>query len=299
MNTNLILRTLVLLLALAACHSYAVITRHDVDPARYKIDTPPEYFIDMPFQGAAVLIDEHWLLAPAHVIYTFMYEYENKPITIHGRDNVIAEVILHPNYVREKASSDNDAVHSLLTQLNNNVDIALIRLEQPVTHVSPIPIYGGNDEKGMQVTGFGRGAIGTGLTGEVEDSQGPGYVTYYWYQITKFFSVWAFTQENYQLQQYNNQITEASQQWLKFSFEKEDNAMPLEGTIGSGDSGGAIVIFRDNKPVLLGIASWREFEGDVKQFSFGHYDEVAVFTRVSYFKDWIMEHVETAEVIFR
>tara|TARA_Y100000815_G_C13348878_1_gene503367 strand:- start:229 stop:1116 length:888 start_codon:yes stop_codon:yes gene_type:complete len=295
MNSNLIIRTLALLLTLAAFHSYAVITRHDVDSARYKIDTPPEYFIDMPFQGAAVLIDKHWLLAPAHVIYTFMYEYQNKPIAIHGVDNVIAEVILHPDYERVGASSDN----SLLTQLNNSVDIALIRLEHPVTHVSPIPLYGGNDEKGMKVTGFGRGAIGTGLTGEVEDSQGPGYVTYYWYQITKFFSDWAFTQENYQLQQYNNQITEASQQWLKFSFEKEDNAMPLEGTIGSGDSGGAIVIFRDDKPVLLGMASWREFEGDVKQFSFGHYDEVAVFTRVSYFKDWIMEHVETAEVIFR
>ncbi|HAU27078.1 MAG TPA: hypothetical protein DCW49_06795, partial [Alteromonas australica] len=115
MNSNLIIRTLALLLTLAAFHSYAVITRHDVDSARYKIDTPPEYFIDMPFQGAAVLIDKHWLLAPAHVIYTFMYEYQNKPIAIHGVDNVIAEVILHPDYERVGASSDN----SLLTQLNN------------------------------------------------------------------------------------------------------------------------------------------------------------------------------------
>ncbi len=62
----------------ATCYVDAVVRRHDVADERYLSDTIPAFFVDMPFEGAAALIDEHWLLAPAHVIYTFMYDYNEK-----------------------------------------------------------------------------------------------------------------------------------------------------------------------------------------------------------------------------
>jgi hypothetical protein len=297
MNIRFTKQALLIILAFIAFNSNAVITRHDVEPERYKVASAPGYFIDMPFQGAAVLIDKQWLVAPAHVIYTFMYEYENKPINIHGVENRIAEVILHPDYERVGGSSEKNEKSSLLAQLGANIDIALIRLARPVNHVQPIAIYGGNSELGMEMTGFGRGAIGTGLTGEEKDSEGPSIFVYSWYKVTQFFSDWAFTQEDYQLQRYSNQITDASKQWLRYTFDKENKALPLEGTIGSGDSGGAAVVFLNNTPVLVGMASWREFDGNVEEYSFGHYGETAVLTRVSYFKDWITKHVKTAKVV--
>lgn len=295
MKTNLAKQILLLLLVLITFNTHAVVTRHDVKPALYKVPNPPEYFIDMPFQGAAALIDKQWLVAPAHVIYTFMYDYENKPIKIHGVENSIAEIILHPDY--ERVGEGEEKKESLLEQLTANIDIALIRLAHPVNHVKPIAIYGGDSELGMEVTGFGRGAIGTGLTGEEKDSEGPGFFVYSWYKITQFFTDWVFTQEDYPLKRYSNQITDASKQWLRFSFDKGSRALPLEGTIGSGDSGGAVIITRNNTPVLIGMASWREFDGEVEEFSFGHYGETAVLTRISYFTDWITMHVENANVI--
>lgn len=278
-----------LLLLFVSSHLNAVVIRHDVDPNLYKVDNVPPFYIDMPFQGGAVLIDKHWLLAPAHVIYTFMYDYKDKPIMIHGVENKISKIIIHKDYKKVKWNKGDPTLRT--DQLNNSKDIALIRLNKAVTHVQPITIYKKNDELGMEMTGFGRGAIGTGITGEKEDSQGPTAITYYWYQVTKFFSDWAFTSDDYQLRTYNNVISEAKDHWLRFTFEQGRHALPLEGTIGSGDSGGAAVIYQNSTPVLIGLASWREVDGDLENYTFGKYGATAVLTRVSYFNDWISGHI--------
>lgn len=138
---------LTLSLLFVAFNSSAVVKRHDVAPEMYQLDEVPEVYVDMPFQGGAVLIDKHWLLAPAHVIYTFMYDYEGKPIMVHGVENQIAEIILHPDYSRFGGESAESKGLSLFEQLNNNKDIALIRLASLVSHIKPIAIYAGDDER--------------------------------------------------------------------------------------------------------------------------------------------------------
>ncbi|MGB0835631.1 MAG: trypsin-like serine protease [Psychrobium sp.] len=285
-----------LLLLFITFHLNAIVIRHDVDPNLYKTDTIPPFYIDMPFQGGAVLIDKHWLLAPAHVIYTSMYDYNGKPIMIHGVENKVSEIIIHNDYKQAQGDWSKGDPKPLIEQLNNSKDIALIRLSKAVTHVQPISIYKGNDEIGMEMTGFGRGAIGTGITGEIKDSQGPEITTYLWYQVTKFFSDWAFTQDDYQLLTYNNVISEAKGHWLRFTFEQGKLALPLEGTIGSGDSGGAVVIYQNSIPVLIGLASWREIDGDLENYTFGKYGSTAVLTRVSYFNDWISKNINKSTI---
>lgn len=275
------------------CCVDAVVRRHDVADERYLSDTIPAFFVDMPFEGAAALIDEHWLLAPAHVIYTFMYDYNDKPIMIHGVENRIAEIILHPEFKRIEGDWSGSDAAPLVAQLNSVKDIALIRLTHPVTHLTPIALYTGKQERGMTITGFGRGAIGTGMIGEEDDSEGPALSTYLWYQISKFFTDWAFTQQNYPLRRYHNVITEAQDQWLRYTFEQGNNGLPLEGTIGSGDSGGAVVIYEKGQPILIGFAAWREMEGNLDHYTFGKYGATAVLTRVSYFNDWIRAHIDT------
>ena len=96
---------------------------------------------------------------------------------------------------------------------------------------------------------------------------------------------------------YNNVITAANDQWLRFTFEQGEDALPLEGTIGSGDSGGAVVIYKNKTPVLVGLAAWREFDGDVERYTFGKYGSTAVLTRVSYFQAWISNYIEDIEFV--
>ncbi|GHF94755.1 trypsin-like serine protease [Thalassotalea marina] len=280
-----------LLVLLITMSVNAVVIRHDVNADLYQVNQVPEFYVDMPFQGGSVLIDEHWLLAPAHVIYTFMYDYQDKPIMIHGVENKIAQVIIHDGFKRVEGDWSQGDPKPLMQQMNRSKDIALIRLSNPVTHIKPIALYQGNDEQGQVITGYGRGAIGNGKTGEIEDSQGPSLITYGWYQVTKYFTDWVFTQDNYPMRSYNNVISEANEQWLRFTFEQGASALPLEGMFGSGDSGGAVIMYQNDVPILVGFAAWTEIHGPLEQHVPGKYGTTGVLTRVSYFNQWITQHV--------
>lgn len=280
-----------LLVLLITMSVNAVVIRHDVNADLYQVNQVPEFYVDMPFQGGSVLIDEHWLLAPAHVIYTFMYDYQDKPIMIHGVENKIAQVIIHEGFKRVEGDWSQGDPKPLMQQMNRSKDIALIRLSNPVTHIKPIAMYQGNDEQGKVITGYGRGAIGNGETGEIEDSQGPSLITYGWYQVTKYFTDWVFTQDDYPMRRYNNVISEANEQWLRFTFEQGASALPLEGMFGSGDSGGAVIVYQNDVPVLVGFAAWTEIQGPLEQHVPGKYGTKGVLTRVSYFNQWITQHV--------
>nr|WP_268820330.1 trypsin-like serine protease [Paraglaciecola sp. G1-23] len=121
----------------------------------------------MPFEGAGVLIDKHWILVPAHVIYTFHYDYIDKPLMIHGVENQIKEIIFHPDRKQGDTDWGEGNPKALMDSLNKHTDIALIRLSYPVTHINPIKRYQGESELGQTITVYGKGAVGTGLTGEI------------------------------------------------------------------------------------------------------------------------------------
>jgi len=54
-----------------------------------------------------------------------------------------------------------------------------------------------------------------------------------------------------------NVITGIDKQWLSYEFNFGDSAIPLEGIHGSGDSGGASVIYVNEIPFLAGLSSWQ------------------------------------------
>ena len=76
--------------------------------------------------------------------------------------------------------------------------------------------------------------------------------------------------------------------WLAFKFEEPSNALPLEGMHGSGDSGGASVIFQEGVPYLVGLSSWQLGYGDISTFKGGLYGTTAYQVRVSNYRDWIL-----------
>jgi hypothetical protein len=82
--------------------------------------------------------------------------------------------------------------------------------------VSPANIYWKNDELRKNIWFIGIGGTGNGLLGETIDS----------------------AQNNSVLRKAQNRVVEAKGPLLKFVFNKGEEALPLEGVSGGGDSGG-------------------------------------------------------------
>lgn len=138
-------------------------------------------------------------------------------------------------------------------------DIALIKLVKPVNDVKPAKLYDSTDEFAKITWFIGVGGTGNGLTGQVVDNYENGGV----------------------LRKAQNKIEHAEGPLLKFKFDRDDAALPLEGVSGSGDSGGPAYSTIDGTHYLLGISS-RVEGGDI-----GKYGVTEVYSRVSFFTAWI------------
>ncbi|WP_199609873.1 S1 family peptidase [Flocculibacter collagenilyticus] len=242
--------------------SNAVVIRHDIPSKNYKLDKAPEYLIDMPHEGHGVLISPQWILTVAHTIF---YDYSGKNLKVGSKNFEIEKVYIHRGYVKaDKALFEGDAT-PLMNFLKSRSDIALIKLSRPVTDLKPIDIYPNANEKGKEITVFGRGAKGDGITGENIE-----------------------TKSLRELNHFKNIVETTDEKWLSFKFDKAPNALPLEGMHGSGDSGGASIIFENGTPYLVGLSSWQLWEGDLASFKGGLYGTTAYQVRVSKYRDWIM-----------
>ncbi|WP_223787467.1 trypsin-like serine protease [Marinicella meishanensis] len=240
----------------------AVVMRHDVPPESYALKTAPDFLIDMPHEGSAVLIDPQWLLSAGHVVYDD--SYVGQAIFVHGVEHTMAQVIFHPNYKKMPDQPFTGDAQPLMDFLYGRSDLVLIKLTEPVTHAEPIKRYRGDDELGKITTTYGKGATGTGITGEK-----------------------TYTKMHRPLNHFNNRIDQVLPNHLLFRFDRPEQALPLEGTVGSGDSGGPTVIMVEGEPQLIGIQCFRDFKGDLADFKGGVYDSTAVLCRVSSHNPWI------------
>ncbi|MEW6997099.1 trypsin-like serine protease [Colwelliaceae bacterium BS250] len=242
--------------------SNAVVKRHDIPPEHYVVEKMPEYLIDMPHEGHGVLIKSQWIVTVAHTIF---YDYVGKNIIVGSKTYKIESVHIHPDYTKPNKNLLKGDLAPLMSFFKSRSDIALIKLTSAVSGVEPISIYKGNSEKGKIITVYGKGATGNGLTGEDPD--------------TKSLRV---------MNQFQNVVESVEGNWLAFNFDQPANALSLEGMHGSGDSGGASVVFQEGIPFLVGLSSWQLGHGDISTFKGGLYGTTAYQVRVSNYHDWIL-----------
>jgi len=247
---------------LVSSSTAAVVKRHDIPAELYELKTMPDFLVDMPYEGSAVLIDKQWILSAAHVVYHD--GYVGMPISIHGVENRIEKVVFHPNYRKQRKEPYVGDAKPLMEFLYGRSDVVLIKLAKLVEHVQPIKRYSGSEEKGKLTTTYGKGATGTGLTGELFE-----------------------TKKARPLNYFNNQIDVVKKEHLLFRFDEPEKGLPLEGTVGSGDSGGPTTIEEKGTQYLIGVQCFRDYQGDLKDFVGGNYGSVAVLCRVSAHNDWI------------
>ncbi|MCW8093086.1 trypsin-like serine protease [Alteromonas sp. ASW11-130] len=243
----------------------AVVVRHDIPVDDYHVDNMPEYVIELPHEGLGVLIDSQWVVTVAHTVF---YDYTGLKLNIGAEFYGIEEVKLHPHYKRPNKDLLSGDLAPLMRLLKSSSDIALIKLSKPVLGVHPISLYANSDEKGEVITVFGNGATGNGLLGEDLN-----------------------TKSLHQARKFQNIVESAEGNWLTFKFDLPASALPLEGMQGSGDSGGASIIYHDGIPFLVGLSSWQLATGDISNFKGGLYGTTAYQTRISSYYDWIMSIV--------
>lgn len=264
----------------------AVITRADVNDAKYRI--PASAFpalVDLPGEGHGVLIAPRWVVTAAHAAPMQMQGMEND-VFIGGVARRVKRVITYPGYKKlpdqliteALASGDLSKLSAFLASSN---DIALIELAAPVTDVTPVPLYRGSQEVGMTAELLGKGATGDGDKGQDPRSA-----------------------HRTVLRRAFNVIVGADTRYVWYRFDPPPSALPLEGITGSGDSGGPLLIGDGSSKQLIGLASWSRYPPGhpfwkswvpSRPFVEGLYGVIVYGVRISSYIQWI-ESVTSATV---
>jgi Trypsin len=248
----------------------AIIVRHDKD-ARAFLDLGQKFPSTVSLRRADSkdgLGDEGTLIAPMWVLTAAHVASELGPgdlVEVNHKVRKISRIVLYPQWHRDA---------------DMPVDIALVQLLAPVTDVAPAHIYTGSDETGMVVTFVGRGATGTGLTGQQFEDRRLRAATN---RVESTFDVFPMTSARGQYP------AEGFQLRFRFDAPGDPNVTDLEGISGEGDSGGPAYITRDGVLYVVGVSSGQDSRPtDHKQ---GRYGVFEFYVRVSHFADWIQSSI--------
>lgn len=138
-------------------------------------------------------------------------------------------------------------------------DISLLKLKSPVQGIKPAKLYSHTDELNQQVWFIGEGGTGNGNSGQTK----------------------TYRDGKLALRKAQNAVSSVSDGDIMFTFEKGNAGLPLEGVSGNGDSGGPAFKIIDGDYYLLGVSS------RVGGGSEGKYGVKEIYSRVSYYRQWI------------
>lgn len=268
-RTTKMSRILFLVLLTVSLTANAIVIRDDVDDSHYRVPTSElPALADLPGEGQGVLIAPQWVLTAAHAV---SWQMSVDEVTINGIPRKVERLVIYPGYHKLPQAMVDAALKSgdasrIIAFLDASNDVALVKLAKPVTDVAPVTLYTGSDELGKIVKLLGKGATGTGATGQ--DPHGS---------------------HRTQLRRAYNRIIAVEDRWLCITFHKPPAALPLEGITGDGDSGGPLLIQVGDQWEVAGLASWKRRESSALVLHPGFYGQINYNVRVSHYAAWIKD----------
>ena len=247
------MRTTFAFLALTvAAPASAIVIRHDVPDSAYRANASDYAFLFPLYRSKegygdciATLIAPEWALTAAHCTedkgFTEAVARGGYPIEVAGRKTAIVQVERHPD------------------SGGRPVDLALLRLSEPVSQIRFVALYRTADELGREVLLPGWGDPGDGLAGL---GKADGH-----FRIAE------------------NRIDRAEAGLLTWVFDTPTGgrALPLEGISGPGDSGGPALVMTPHGWAIIGVSSAQRTFGRPE----GLYGAEELYVRVSDYAAWI------------
>lgn len=305
--------------------AWASTLRHDRDPQAY-VDYGDEVKLvggltNFPNFGSGVVIHPEWVLTAAHVVaevseFGISFETDPEP----------DEEIPPPPFdfpVSGFFRATQIAIHEYYDDIigpAGGFDIALVRLDRPVTQYTPWERFRGNaalnPELGRMSTAVGFGATGTGLTGY--DLQSGGFA-----RIAGDNTIEGIADDPRVIDEFvsrsvidpvTGETIEFTQEQIAAQFMMSDfdappgsgdftnplgSAVPLdlEASVAPGDSGGPVFFHTESGMVIGGINSWihglPDPAGDGTDNA--SYSDLQGYLRISMFNNWIDEVIGIPE----
>ena len=264
-----------LVLLFFAIEVFAISRRHDVSDNQYRqlADSYPSVgrLINGFSNGSGVLIAPQWVLVASH---NFMFQTAPFAFEIGG-------AVYHIDWSKRRFAALPWPYGADLT-----LDLALAHLDRPVSHVSPVHLYTGNDELGMLTTIVGYGIPGDGVRGvptggsQAHKRAAQNMIDAIGHYDGREVDVEASgTMIFYDFD--NPANVEEAQNW----FGGSNVPLALEGMMTAGDSGGGVFVETPQGHQLIGINSG-VFPGHTAGSSHT-YGIISRTVRVSSYIDWI------------
>ncbi len=249
---SFILASFLILNPLSNIDDEDIAIRHDVDPEKYLElgQKFPEVGKVGKNGGDGTLIAPQWVVTAAHVAEGMTRRTQGNFSVWFQNDEIearVTQVILNPGF-----------------RPMGPHDIALLKLEQPISSIEPVGLYDWSDELSKEIVLVGHGDTKRGTGGNWEIDRMKRGAT--------------------------NKIDEVNNHHIQFTFDAPDSEQTtdLEGTAGPGDSGGPAFIVKDGQNYVAGISSL----GQPGSNGPGTYGAKENYVRVSQYIDWLQSMMD-------